>query len=177
MVAIAVPVPISVVIMEIPRPVMVPAMIMFQPAVLAFPIAFVETLSIVMRPYPASSCVRGPSPIAFVPAVVPSYWVPITLYPDELRAGRRRQNTYDTSRRWRTNPDSNGDLSKHGKGKQQSSGNKAHPEKRFALCEIHGPAVLLNFRRLGNDVVARSTKAQFPRRRGEELVILRTALP
>jgi hypothetical protein len=48
-------------------------------------------LSIMTRRYPASSRIRRPSPIAFMPSVVPSHWITVTIYLHELRARLDRQ--------------------------------------------------------------------------------------
>jgi hypothetical protein len=40
----------------------------------------------VMRCHPASSWIRWPSPIAFMPSVAPTHGIPVTLDPYKLRA-------------------------------------------------------------------------------------------
>ena len=94
----------------IPVVVMVPMVIVFDAAVLAFPIAIKEPFPIVMGVYPASTGVRRPSPITFVPPVVPSHRIPIALHPYEFRAWSWRQNVNHARRRRRANLDANRNL-------------------------------------------------------------------
>jgi hypothetical protein len=64
----------------------------------------------VMRRYPIGSLIRRPSPIALMPFVMPSYWIPIPYHPCELRSWRRGLNVNHTGRRWCTNCDANRNL-------------------------------------------------------------------
>ena len=78
-------VPLMVVTMEIAVVATVPVMFMLSPAAISVPIARKITLPVVMRYDPASSLVWRPSPIAFMPLVVPSQGIPISFHPDEIR--------------------------------------------------------------------------------------------
>ncbi len=103
-------IPIAIVIAEIAVVVLVPAVIVSHPAAFSLPVAFVEPLSIMMRPDPASTFIWRAAPIALVPLVVVSHRIPIALNPNELRSGTVRHNTHH-ARRWRrANSDSNRNL-------------------------------------------------------------------
>ena len=88
--------------------IVVPAVVVFDAAVLAFPIADEEALTVVMRAYPASALVGRASPIAAMPSIAVAYRIPVAVYPAELgtRAdgangkdpGRRRGSDYDSDR-------------------------------------------------------------------------------
>jgi len=109
-VTIRIMVPVVVVVAET-VPITVPAVVMFKPAAISVPVTVKEPLSIKMRCHPMSSWVRWPSPIAFMPLVVPSHRIPITAYPCVFWAWSWRQNTDHTGRRWRANSDSKRNLS------------------------------------------------------------------
>src|SRR4029078_10377037 len=79
-------------------------------AVIALPVTHKIHLSFITRWHPPSSCVRWMCPVAFVPSVTFTFNVPITVYPHVL-GSRASHDTNDARPRWRTNPDSNGDLS------------------------------------------------------------------
>jgi len=122
-VAIIIPVAVmasaSVMFPEIAVSVVVPTVIMFNPAVFSLPVTVKESLSVVMRPHPASPWVRRPSPITFMPAIMPSDRIPVALYPHELGSGGRRQNSNHADRRRRPDGDPNRDLSaEYRQGKQ-----------------------------------------------------------
>jgi hypothetical protein len=61
-----------IVIAVVPVPVVIPAMIVVNVAVISVPVTRKELLPIVMRFYPASSLVRRPTPIALMPLVMSS---------------------------------------------------------------------------------------------------------
>jgi hypothetical protein len=61
---------------KIPVSVPVPAVVMFKPTTVSTPVTVKEPFSIVMRRHPASAWVWWPSPIAFMPPVVPAHWIP-----------------------------------------------------------------------------------------------------
>src|SRR5579864_1937243 len=94
----------------VPVVVMVPAVIMFEPAAISLPVALKELLPIVVRRYPARSFVGRPCPITLVPTVTATHWIPIALHPHELGTWASRQNADDTRRRGWTNSDSDGNL-------------------------------------------------------------------
>jgi hypothetical protein len=84
---------------------------MFKVTMIAVPVTRKVPLSVVMRLHPSSPRIRWPCIITFVPLVMVSHRIPITIYPHELRAWSWRQNVDHNGRRWRANCDSNGDLS------------------------------------------------------------------
>ncbi len=117
--AVAIMIAAIVVITQVPASVVVPAVIMFKPAVFSLPVTVEESLSVVTRPHPASPWVRRPSPITFMPAIMPSDRIPVTLDPQELGSGGRRQNSNHAGRRRRPDGDPDRDLSaEYRQGKQ-----------------------------------------------------------
>lgn len=91
--------------------VVVPVVVVFDAAVLAFPIAAVEALTIVTRAYPASALVGRASPIAAMPTIVATYGIPVAVDPEELRAGADGANSNDAGRGRGTDYDSDRNLS------------------------------------------------------------------
>jgi len=83
----------------IPIVVVVPVVIVFNTAAISFPVTRIEPFTVVVRHDPASSLVGWSSPIASVPPVMPSYGIPITLHPQELRTRPFWQNPNHPSRR------------------------------------------------------------------------------
>jgi hypothetical protein len=64
----------------------VPMMIVFTPAMVAVPVSFEKTLSIMVRLDPNCPCVGRTGPVPGVPPVVISHRKPVTLYPNKFRA-------------------------------------------------------------------------------------------
>src|ERR1700730_10658884 len=95
----------------IPFALVVPAVVVFHPAAFSLPVGFVELIPVMARPHPASPLVRRPSPVAFVPPVMPSHRVPITLYPHEFGVWSWRENANYAGRRWRAHSDPHCNLS------------------------------------------------------------------
>jgi hypothetical protein len=109
-VSVVVSATIMVAVTEVPVSVAVPVMVMFKPAVISVPVTYKELISIVTRRHPAGPRVRWTSPIAFMPPVMSSHRIPITIHPHELGCRSWRQDANHTRRRWRSDSDSNGDL-------------------------------------------------------------------
>ena len=84
----------------VPIVVVVPVVIVFNTAAISLPVTRIEPFTVVVRRHPASSLVGWSSPIASVPPVMPSYGIPITLHPQELRTWPFWQNPNHPSRRW-----------------------------------------------------------------------------
>jgi hypothetical protein len=101
---------ILVAVMEVPSLVSVRVVIVVHPTVISVPVTRKELLSVVMRLYPASTLVWGASPIAGMPSVLLSHWVPIAVYPNEIGSRSLRLNSNHAGSRWRTNSDSNRNL-------------------------------------------------------------------
>jgi hypothetical protein len=89
----------------------VPTVVVFKPATISIPVTEIELRSVVTRRHPSSPRIWWPSPISFMPFVVPSHWIPITVYPHELGAWSWGQNANNTWLRWRTNSDTDRHLS------------------------------------------------------------------
>jgi hypothetical protein len=70
---------------EVPVVVAVPVVIMFNTAAISFPVTHKEPFAVVVRRNPTSALVGWASPIAFMPFIVPSHGIPITLHPHEHR--------------------------------------------------------------------------------------------
>jgi hypothetical protein len=96
-----------------------PGVIIVDPTAFSFPAAVEEALPVVLRGHPARSWVRGASPITFMPMILVSDRVPVTLYPHEIGLWTRRTRGNHAGRwRW-TNSDSNRDPnSEYRQGKQ-----------------------------------------------------------
>jgi hypothetical protein len=89
--------------------------IVFDAAMVAFPIPIEELLAIVTRPYPASAFIRGTRPVTRVPAIFAVNRVLITVHPNVTGAGRRGANRDDARRRRRSDADTDADLGAQGK--------------------------------------------------------------
>jgi hypothetical protein len=97
----------------------VPTVVMIEAAVVSVPITGIILAAIVPRPNPAGSFIRRARPITFVPSVVVSDRIPITVDPNETVARRPRNHTHDAWRRRRPDADSNGNLGPGGYGTSQ----------------------------------------------------------
>ena len=98
--------------------VFVPFVVVGHLAVVAFPIAFEEALTIVMRGYPACARIGRTGPVTGVPPVAASDWIPIAVDPGVTRAGAARLNPDDARRGWRADPDSDRQLSEERSSRQ-----------------------------------------------------------
>jgi hypothetical protein len=113
----------------------VPVVVVLDAAVLAFPIAAVEALTVVTRANPASALVGRTSPITTMPAIVATNGIPVAIDPEELRAGADRANSNDARRGRGTDYDSDRNLSE----RCGRSGPK-HCKKQY--CDDEFPHVL-----------------------------------
>jgi hypothetical protein len=95
----------------VPFILLVPTVIVFKPAAISIPVTCKKLLSIVMRRDPPSAFIGRPRPVAFMPPVVAADWIPITVYPHELRARTWRQNANHTGTRRGANSDADRNLS------------------------------------------------------------------
>jgi hypothetical protein len=102
---------LAVLLAKVAVPLAVRSMIVLDAAVLAFPIAAEEALTVVTRAYPASALVGRASPIAAMPAIVATNGIPVAIDPEELRAGADRANSNDARRGRGTDYDSDRNLS------------------------------------------------------------------
>jgi len=101
---IVISIPITIVALSV----LVPVMVMLQPAVVAFPITFKEFTALVMRNNPVSSGKWCPGPITLMPLPMVSYRIPITIDPYKIAPGSGRNNTNYARRRRLADSDANG---------------------------------------------------------------------
>ena len=84
----------------------VPVVIVVKSAMVSVPVAREELLAVMVRSHPPSALVWGPRPITSMPLVVRSVRIPITVYPNEVRAWTARLNANHPGLRRRANSDS-----------------------------------------------------------------------
>jgi hypothetical protein len=129
----------------------VPMVVMFKPATISIPVTDIELSSVVTRWHPSSPRIRWPSPISFMPFVVPSHWIPITVYPHELGAWSWGQNANNTWLRWRTNSDTDRHLSTKYRGAYPYHGGKQCCSDEFPHV-LQAPLIALIKRSAGQPV-------------------------
>jgi hypothetical protein len=115
-----------------------PGVIAVNAAVFSLPITLKESFSVVTRCNPAGSDVGRPTPVAFMPLVMVSDRVPVTLDPEELGPGARRPEVNHARCRWGTNSDSDGHLCECRHGKEESSSKQTCSQETLSLSGIHG---------------------------------------
>ena len=94
----------------VPIVIMIPMMIMFYMSAVAIPVAGEEAFAVVMRRHPAGPGIGWQSPVAFVPPVMSSHRVPVTVDPNIIRT-RCPRDYSQHARRWRSaDRDSNRNL-------------------------------------------------------------------
>jgi hypothetical protein len=123
-VPVAVVIPIAFAFAKIAVAVAVPAMVVFEAASVALPVALKEPLSIMAWRYPACTAIRRTSPISGMPSVAISHWVPVPFHPSESRTWSRGWGYINPRRRRRADPNSDGDLAE-----QASSGEEHQSEQ------------------------------------------------
>src|SRR5215469_1577159 len=84
--------------------------IVLNTAVLSGPVARIITVAVVVWRNPASTLVRRSSPVAFVPFVMMSHWIPVAIHPHAYRVRSCGNNDSHTRRRWCPDHDANGNL-------------------------------------------------------------------
>lgn len=110
----------------------VPVVVMVKAAMIAFPVTLKELLSVVVRPHPSSTLIWWSRPVTFMPFVVPSDRIPITVYPHRLWAWTWRQNTNHMGARRGADSDSQGNLSM----RCRYSGQQHGGQQRYCSNEI-----------------------------------------
>ena len=90
--------------------VVVRVVVVFNTASISFPVTCIVPFAVVVRSNPVRPLVGRSSPIPFMPLVMVSHRIPITLYPRELRSWPFWHNHNHAGWRWRGNHDSNGNL-------------------------------------------------------------------
>src|SRR5262249_44872807 len=91
----------------IPIPIMIPAVLVLDPTLVAFPVTLEIFTVLIARSDPLGSRVRRLHPVNFVPSPVLSYRITIAVDPHIIRSGSLMKNTNHTRRWWWTDPDSN----------------------------------------------------------------------
>lgn len=134
MVAVAIPIPVTVVaaIMvvviappaAVPVVVAVPAMVVIEPAAIPFPISCIKLPPVVTRPDPAGARIGGQRPVSRVPPIASVDNVPVAVDPDIIRTRAPRLNPYHARWRWRTDLNPNRDLAENTSCGQQSKRNE-----------------------------------------------------
>jgi len=99
--------------------VVVPMMIVGTPAVITFPIAFKEALSIVVRRHPVCAGIWWTGPITVMPFVMLPHGIPVALHPKKTGARGWWPDTNDAWGRRRPNGHSNGYLGENGSSSEK----------------------------------------------------------
>jgi len=106
---LTVPVPVAL-MFAVSFSTVVPMMIVFNSTAVSGPITHKILVALMTRRHPIGALIRRPSPVALMPSVMPSHWIPIALHPYKPFSWRRRLNINHT-RRWRcANCNTNGNL-------------------------------------------------------------------
>src|SRR5579872_4507377 len=88
----------------------VPAVIVVDSSTAAVPVAGIKLATFVTGSDPAVSFVRRPAPIALMPAVAMSHWIPIPVHPEVARPRCDRSHAHHARGWWRPDPYSQGHL-------------------------------------------------------------------
>ena len=110
---------VSAVVTIVTVPVAIPMVIVRHPPAPAFPVTFVEALTIVVGHHPRGTRIRWAGPVTVMPLVMMADWIPIAFQPDKAWAGSEGPDRYDTRGRGRPNGDSHGYLSEQDSSHQQ----------------------------------------------------------
>jgi len=97
---------------EIAVMVAIPAVIMFEPSAISFPIAGIELSPIVAWSDPASFWIRNVCPVSAVPRIAASNRIPVAIDPHKIGAGPCWHNANDARRRRWSDSDSDRNLRK-----------------------------------------------------------------
>jgi hypothetical protein len=89
----------------VPVMISIPAVIVFNPSTLAFPIPRIILLTLVARPYPSSARIRSSRVVPLMPFVMSSGWIPVPLDPNVALARASRHSSIAPRLRRRTNVD------------------------------------------------------------------------
>jgi hypothetical protein len=114
--------------MEVPPVVVVPTVIVFQTPAITIPVTREKGPAVMPRRDPTGSFVRRSSPVAFVPPVPASDWVPIAFYPHKSLCWSHGPDAYDSRSRWRTDLHRNRHLSA-----QRPDAGQEHSRKQCRL--------------------------------------------
>src|SRR6266699_2433447 len=90
--------------------VMIPAMIVGNAAPFTLPVTLKEAFSVVSWAHPDGAGIRPSRPIALVPLVMISHWIPIAIKPKVFRTWSYRSDPHHPGWRRRTDPNPYGNL-------------------------------------------------------------------
>jgi hypothetical protein len=97
----------------------VPAVVVFNPIAVPTPVPDEELLAVVTRLDPACAFVWRSSPVTVMPPVALARRIPVAADPNEVGAWPGRLHPEHSRSRWRTNSESNRDLSSDDRPKGQ----------------------------------------------------------
>ena len=114
--------------------VVIPFVIVLDPAVRTFPVTVVEPFSIMARADPAGTLIRRAAPIAFMPAIVSCGGIPVAANPCIFRIGLCGNHGDDAWLGWRADKDANRYLCASGDteqrhGRQQNARQQSGPDE------------------------------------------------
>ena len=98
---------VIVIVMIVAVVLAIPAMVVGNYTVRAFPAAFKKSFAIVTRANPHRTRIRRPGPISCVPHVASIDWVPVSIDPYVVGSGAYRPHGNNPRRRWRSDSDTN----------------------------------------------------------------------
>ncbi len=120
-VVIAVVIVVIAVVIAVPIP--VPTMIVFEPAAIPAPVAVEVPFAIMTWGHPYRAGIRRPAPIAGMPFVMATDWIPVAIHPGIVRAGSWRPNRNHSWRWRRANSDSDGEVCRESRSYRDNSQN------------------------------------------------------
>lgn len=85
----------------------IPVMVVFAAAVIAIPVAGIETVSVVTGTNPMCPAIWRTSPVPGMPMVAVSHRIPVSVHPYEFRSRTWRENPNHPWRRWWSDLDPN----------------------------------------------------------------------
>jgi len=114
--------------------VVIPFVIVLDPAVRTFPVTVVEPFSIMARADPAGTLIRRAAPIAFMPTIVSYGGIPVAANPGKFRTGLCGNYGDDAWLGWRADTDANRYLRASGDteqrhGRQQNARQQSGPDE------------------------------------------------
>jgi len=124
MVATVVTIPIS------PAAVVIPMVVVFEPAARPFPVAVVEESTFVARRNPIGPFVRRTGPVSVMPFVALPVGVPVASDPKIARPRRYRPHCDDARRGWRPNANSDREI-------RSKKGSCGQYKNREQICFFH----------------------------------------
>ena len=86
----------------IPLSMIVPVVVVLDPAVFSFPVTSIVMPALIPRSHPVRTVVRRTGPVPFVPIPVVAYGIPVPFDPDIIATGLDWANAFDSRCRRRT---------------------------------------------------------------------------